>query len=602
MQENISSLATEFNGKLAEHLNLLSQKRILVKTDEYDEEIKNSDISYISPKEMLEYSAAPKILRSTAKLKSSLNSEIQNIQNVFGEIDHISDFTIDSAINLLKTEKPNVEESKTTAIEGLERALKKITEIDEKFDNLTVTFGNELNLATSDFHTELKDLTQTDKLFDVKMKLAKDKALEKSKRFKREAKIKLKNFLPHALWLLRKYYRKIEILYQQVREFIGLAPKAKIISSEVSDYLADTHAAIQALPFVYQRLFEIKPLEDKRFYFGRDLEMKELSKAFKNWQSGKFSPTVIVGEKGSGSTTLINFFTENLSTDYKVIRSSLNFPFYETSDFLSTLGNLFGEKIFNSKEDVILYLNSTSYKQVIILENLQRLFLRKVDGFNSLKILFEIISRTNKNVFWLTTSTLYCWNYLDKTIHAPDHLGYIVNLRKLNENQITELVSKRHRVSGYNIEYEADEQTLKSKSFKNLSDAEKQTYLMKKYFISLNKFAESNISLALLFWLRSAKEIVGDKIIIGSPPELDYSFLENLSNDKIFALSALLIHDGLREEDYSKIFNVPINQARQLLLLLYDDGIVIKQNEMYIINPLLYRQIVGLLNAKNIIN
>ena len=125
---------------------------------------------------------------------------------------------------------------------------------------------------------------------------------------------------------------------------------------------------------------------------------------------------------------------------------------------------------------------------------------------------------------------------------------------------------------------------------------------MKKYFISLNKFAESNISLALLFWLRSAKEIVGDKIIIGSPPELDYSFLENLSNDKIFALSALLIHDGLREEDYSKIFNVPINQARQLLLLLYDDGIVIKQNEMYIINPLLYRQIVGLLNAKNIIN
>ena len=52
----------------------------------------------------------------------------------------------------LKTEKPNVEESKTTAIEGLERALKKITEIDEKFDNLTETFGNELNLATSDFH------------------------------------------------------------------------------------------------------------------------------------------------------------------------------------------------------------------------------------------------------------------------------------------------------------------------------------------------------------------------------------------------------------------------------------------------------------------
>ncbi len=602
LQENISSLAAEFNGKLAEHLNLISPKRILVKTDEYDGEIKDSEISYISPKEMLEYSAAPKIFSSTAKLKASLNSEIQKIQNVFGEIDHTSDFTIDSALNLLKNEKPNIEESKTIAIEGLERALKKITEIDDRFDNLIETFGKELNSATSDFHSELKDLTQTDKLFDVKLKLAKDKALEKSKRFKREAKTKIKNFLPHALWLIRQYYRKIEKLFQRVRELIGLAPKTKIISSEVSDYLAETQAAMQALPFVYQRLFEIKSLEDKRFYFGRDLEMKELSKAFNNWQSGKFSPTVIVGEKGSGSTTLINFFIENLSADFKVIRSSINFPCYETTDFLSTFGNLFGEKIFNSSEDVISYLNDESYKQVIILENLQRLFLRKVDGFNSLKILFEIISRTNKNIFWLTTSTLYCWMYLDKTIHAPDQLGYIVNLRKLNDNQITELVSKRHRVSGYSIEYEADEQTLKSKSFKNLSEIEKQPYVMKKYFASLNKFAQSNISLALLFWLRSAKEIVGDKIIIGSPPELDYSFLENLSNDKIFALSALLIHDGLREEDYSKIFSVPIKQARQLLLLLYDDGIVIKQNEMYIINPLLYRQIVSLLNAKNIIN
>ena len=333
LEENISSLATEFNQKLTAQLNLISKERILVQTDEYDGEIKDSEISHISPKEMLEYSAAPKIFSSTSKLKSSLNSEIQNIQNVFREIDHISDFTIDSALNLLKSEKPDVEESKTTAIEGLERALKKINEIDERFDNLTETFGKELNTATSDFHAELKDLTQTDKLFDVKLKLAKAKTLEKSKQFKRQAKTKLKNFLPHALWILRKYFRKVKGLFEQLRELIGLAPKAKIISSEVSDYLAETHAAIQSLPFVYQRLFEIKPLEDKRFYFGRDVEMKDLSKAFSNWQAGKYSPTVIVGEKGSGSTTLINFFTENLSDDYKLSRTSINYPCFEPSDF-----------------------------------------------------------------------------------------------------------------------------------------------------------------------------------------------------------------------------------------------------------------------------
>ena len=532
-EENISSLAVEFNRKLVSNLECIAGERVLVSTDEYDEELKESDISYISPKEILEFSAAPKIFESTFKLRETLNSEVQRIQNVYAEIDHVSDFTIDSAINLLKDDVQNIDESKTTAIEGLERALKKISQIDDTFDELSESFSDELSKATDNFHSELRELTQTDKLFDTKLTLARDKTLEKSKQLKRQAKKKLKYLIPHVIWLTRKYFRKLKAFYFKIRELVGLAPKAKIISSEVSDYLAETQAAIHELPFVYQRLFEIKPLEDKRFYFGRDLEMRELNKAFSNWQSEKFSPAVIVGEKGSGCTTLINFFVDNIPKDYEVIRHSVNVPCYKTQDFLKMLGNLLNNRSFQNNEDVVAFLNDENQMRVIVLENMQRLFLRKVNGFVNLRNLFEIISRTNKNVFWLTTSTLYCWQYLDKTLHAPDHMGYIIHLKKLNENQITELVSKRHRVSGYNVEYEVDDQTLKSKSFKNLQEKEKQPYLMKKYFVSLNKFAQSNISLALLFWLRSAKNVVDDKILMGSPPELDYSFLDNLSNEKI---------------------------------------------------------------------
>jgi hypothetical protein len=83
---------------------------------------------------------------------------------------------------------------------------------------------------------------------------------------------------------------------------------------------------------------------------------------------------------------------------------------------------------------------------------------------------------------------------------------------------------------------------------------------------------------------------------------LDYSFLTNLSNDKVFALSVLLLHDGLREEDYANIFDVSLDKSRLLFLLMRDDGIIVKQNDLYIINPLLYRQIVGLLKSKNIIH
>jgi hypothetical protein len=225
-----------------------------------------------------------------------------------------------------------------------------------------------------------------------------------------------------------------------------------------------------------------------------------------------------------------------------------------------------------------------------------------VDGFAALKVFFEIISRTNKNIFWLSTCTLYSWIYLNKTIHILDHFGYVVELKKLNEQQITDLVSKRHRVSGYKIEYMADENTLKSKSFKKTPEEERQIYLRTKYFSDLNKFAQSNITLALIYWLRSAKEIVDDVIKIGSPPELDYSFLENLSSEKMFTLAVLLIHDGLRIEDHSKIFNVTLSQSKLMFLLMSDDGILVNQSDVYMINPLLYRQIVRVLKSKNILH
>jgi hypothetical protein len=412
----------------------------------------------------------------------------------------------------------------------------------------------------------------------------------------------IKNTLPQLLSLAKKGLRKSSEFYQKIRQLIGLTPAAKVIASEVSDYLAETQLAINRLPFVYQRLFEVKPLNDARFFFGRENELSNLNKALTNWQKEKFASTIIVGEKGSGSTSLINYFLANNTDQYDIIRSSVLAPVSDLDSFFNFLSEILKVQKFNSIEEIIEYLNKLPAKKVIILENLQRLFLRKVDGFYVLKAFFEIISKTNKNIFWISTCTIYGWVYLDKTIHAFDYFGYVINLTKLDEDQITNLVSKRHRVSGYNIEYMADENTLKSKSFNKLTEEEKQPYLMKKYFVELNNFAQGNISLALIFWLRSAKEIVDDEIKIGSPPDLDYSFLANLSNDKIFTLSALLIHDGLHEKDHSQIFNVLLNKSRLLFLLLHDDGIIVKQNDLYIVNPLLFRQIVSLLKSKNIIH
>jgi hypothetical protein len=601
VNQNLTGLVAEFDNIISEEINNVKQKRVLVNSDEYDKEIKDSEINIFSPQEILEYSTAPKFFNATGKFRTFINSQVQQIQNELTEIDHISDFNVESALNLLESEN-DIEKSKTIAVEGLDRAVKKVFEIKNRLDNLSIIFDSELSSAASDFNSDLKSLTQTEKIFNIKLNLAKAKALERSKQVRKKVIQNIKNALPQLLLLAKKGYGITKESFQKARELIGLAPTAKVIASEVSDYLAETQIAIHRLPFVYQRLFEVKPLNDARFFFGRESELSKLNKALTNWEKEKFASTIIVGEKGSGATSLINFFIGNNAEQYEIIKSSLLEPIPDQGSFFNFLSGILKVEKFKSVKEIIEYLNTLPAKKIIIVENLQRLFLRRVDGFIVLKTFFEIMSKTNKNIFWISTSTIYGWIYLDKTIQAFDYFGYVINLTKLNDEQITSLVSKRHRVSGYNIEYLADDEIQKSKTFKKLSDEEKQPYVKKKYFEELNKFAQSNISLALIFWLRSAKEIINDEIKIGSPPDLDYSFLSNLSNDKVFALSVLLLHDGLREEDYANIFDVSLDKSRLLFLLMHDDGIIVKQNNLYMINPLLYRQIVGLLKSKNIIH
>ncbi|MEJ2618431.1 MAG: hypothetical protein P8Z35_25975, partial [Ignavibacteriaceae bacterium] len=111
-----------------------------------------------------------------------------------------------------------------------------------------------------------------------------------------------------------------------------------------------------------------------------------------------------------------------------------------------------------------------------------------------------------------------------------------------------------------------------------------------------------NISLALLFWLRSTKEVSGDTITIGSLRDMDFSFLSSLETSKVFTLHSLLIHDGLTIESFSIINNLPEAQSRLMLLVLLDDGVIIHKQGLYKINPLLYRQAVNLMQAKNIIH
>ncbi|MEP5070825.1 MAG: hypothetical protein ABJQ96_09165, partial [Crocinitomicaceae bacterium] len=323
--------------------------------------------------------------------------------------------------------------------------------------------------------------------------------------------------------------------------------------------------------------YRIEPLEDLDLFEGREEEIKKLDTAFDSWNQGRFAGTAILGEKWGGLTTFLNYAIAKSKYPFPLTRITPKENIATEEGLINMMKEVFENDSFEHFDHVVDFLNSGS-KRIIVFEDLQNLYLRRVGGFAALQLLFQLITRTYKNVFWITTTTIYTWQYLKKAIHIDDFFSYSFELGEWSQEQIVNIVWKRNRISGYSITFEANESLLKDKKFIKLSDEEKQQFLKNEYFSQLNSFAKSNVSLALIFWLLSTKAVGQSMITIGefNKPKLD--FLSVMPMEKIYIIHALILHDGLSEYQLSLILNIPESASRLNLLALLEDGIIMRED------------------------
>ncbi len=598
LNAGIPGIIDELEMNLRKNIEKTSVKRAIVKTEVYDREIRDSEIESIDPGELIRFEILPDFLKEAHKLKASIVEQVDDIQKKLMNIDEIADFNLESAIASADSSGNN---PRSIAVEGLQRAISKTDEVKSQLFDIHETICSSTSSSVSSFNRKILKLTNTDNVVEIRLRVAKAKAIEKTVQFRAKTVQSVKDFIPGVINFSRQIIRGTGNLYTDVRRRFGLEKPKTRISAEISDFLTETENAINKLPYVYQRLFRTEPLEDEKFYEKREKEINALKFAYTKWKNGSFAPAVLIGEKGSGVTTTINFLLKNITIEEELIRTDADKTIECEEALLKYFGYILGTG-FRDYTEIIRFLNSAGNKKIIIIENIQHLFIRRIGGFRAFKKFFEIISATNGNVFWIVTSNLYAWNYLERVLNISDYFSYTVRLNAFTDNQIVDIILKRHRVSGYNIHFEPSAGDLQSKTYQRLSDPEKQKYLKEKYFSELNRFARSNLSISLFFWMRSTREVKDDNITIGSLEDLDFSFLQGLSDEKIFTLYSLLIHDGLTVKQHAMVFNQSEEKSRLNLLLLSDDGIITGTKSGFIINPLLYRQTVSLLQTKNILH
>lgn len=386
---------------------------------------------------------------------------------------------------------------------------------------------------------------------------------------------------------------------KELKRAIGIVDKKEPISFELSEFMQEVESALQELPQNYKNLYELKPAKEY-FFVNRKNEIEKLEKSFTNWTKNRFVTCAIIAEKGSGVTSTLNAFLEKIPQTDTII-SEINEKIYTKESYFEFFNSILNTQ-FSTNKELIDFLNNSQSAKIIIIKNLHHMFLKKIGGFESIKLLFELITYTTKKVLWIGIFTPPTWNYLDKTISISNYFTSEITMERLSHEIIKEILLKRNKYEDLEIEFIPQEDTLKSKIFEKLDDDEKQSYLEERFFNMLNKLSHGNISLALLYWIRAIDKIDKQTIFIKEIEDLDYSFIKNLSPTALFALQALILHDGLMLHDYTIVMNESAEECRKMLVPMLEKGLLIQPNKKYNINPAIYKQVHDYLSSKNFIH
>lgn len=586
-------------------LESLSTKRAISSDTDYTTKTTTSSINYISPYELITYQSWPSLAEIIKQAKLDLSLNVTSFIEDINALSQVSEFNLESALSLFETdalENISTENTpKNVAVEGLERSEQKIEELKDTLANLNIANGELLLPSIDAFSKSILELTDTENITEIRLTIAKAKSIEKSKLLKAKVINTVKNFIPVALLFFKTKYKNTVTHVKKLLLRAGLYKEPTDATSDLSDFLKEAEAALDELPYVYQRLFRSETLQNEALFIGRKEALKSLEIAGETFGKNQYAASIIVGERGSGKTSLIHHFLNKNKKIPKATFLSTTENISEIEEFIAFLNSSFNKK-FGTIQEWIQFFN-TGKKRTIVLEDIQYLYFRKVGGFKVLDELSNLISETKNNVFWLVTSSKYAFQYLDKSIQLAELFAFNIEMNEIDKETIKEALIKRHKISGYNLYFEKPPLVYLSKKFLKSPVELQQEILKEEFFSDINKIAQSNFKIAFMYWIRSTLSVSGSTIYMRSLKSIDTSFLNKLAPAKLLLLNGVLLHERLSMQDIVALSSLNEQHTKNSVHSLLEKGLLILDDEdFYSINIFLYRQITTLLKSKNVIH
>jgi hypothetical protein len=369
-------------------------------------------------------------------------------------------------------------------------------------------------------------------------------------------------------------------------------PSSGVVDVRIRPLLPEAFAADSrdaGLPALYSHLFRPDPVRDVRFLVGRVPELSAIGDARDRWEAGRSAALLVTGERGSGKTSLINCALNGPLAGLPVARGEFSQRLLSESDLRSTLAGIVGASSPGRLEEHLIQT-----PRVVVLEEVERTFLRHLGHYEAVRALGRLISATGGAVLWVIVLNRVAFRFLDAATGLGQRFSHRINASTATADEIREAILIRHNLSGLRLRFEPPA-TAPGRSIRRRVDPERA------FFEMTARYAAGVYRTAFGIWLGHIAEIRDGLFSVRAIEAHDLlPVIADLAPPDLFSLVAFMQHGSLTAEEHAIIFQQRSDISRaQLDELIARDiiaadpgrpGYRVRPEAMSVVQEALYRR------------
>lgn len=310
---------------------------------------------------------------------------------------------------------------------------------------------------------------------------------------------------------------------------------------------------LQDLPDFYRQLFSATAAVGGSFLVERPEQAKAVTKAVTRWKRGAGAALVVVGEPGSGKSTVIQDVVRELGSPAIVRVQAPEGGSASLQVFRQTVG------VRAQLSDPFGHLADRS---IVVIDDMEMWWERRTDGLVVIEAILEGVRKHGKRIAFVIGTSEYAFSLLDRLVPLTTSSTAILNCEPFAADDLGQAIMRRHQSSGLKFETQSTTED-------EIGDWGRAR-LFTRYF----DYSAGNMGTALAGWLSHIESTDTETIKVRTPAGKNWDAIDDIDGDAKAVLLQLMLHREVSRDRLLRIFGRDEADVDRVVRDLLDIGLL----------------------------